>query len=402
MDSSVVDGTQATIPAAEEVKWQVAFFALIPLILTAMTQPVGRVLGKAESNRFWMRSSPSLCIADMILFLAQLLDRFIRKPGGWRTLWDHLKISVADRYRVDREEDQGETGSSSIEASTMPTRGDNAALIRWLVLLLGGVIMQTIKLTAMQGIPLTKTLALLYFIAIAFGEVVALSAAMATTYEVVDATSRPSWLTTAEEIVSPLVEEVDLCLVIMVPGSLWARMNVYLLSRGMVFVSFLPVILATCVCWFLFRLWRGDVNSLFSPRRRQDRLSLQYHLFWIVTAGVCALRGLSEFLASDVDDAKIGQGLLGLLRSFLIMISILQLAIFAVWMVQLAIVCGVSISVRGIARTRLGHRLGFPKSPACQGSMTTFFVKLLALIVYYAFLFDGAGTVNPTWTSVFG
>ncbi|KAK4443676.1 hypothetical protein QBC34DRAFT_199305 [Podospora aff. communis PSN243] len=64
----------------DEVKWQVALFALMPLIIGAMTQPVGRVLDRPSKYRLWMRSSPILCVADLLYFCIRYAGRCVRDP----------------------------------------------------------------------------------------------------------------------------------------------------------------------------------------------------------------------------------------------------------------------------------------------------------------------------------
>jgi len=46
--SPLMSETQPIPPAEDEVKWQVALFAPMPLILSIMTQPVSRVLNQPK------------------------------------------------------------------------------------------------------------------------------------------------------------------------------------------------------------------------------------------------------------------------------------------------------------------------------------------------------------------
>ncbi len=150
-------------PPAEdrnEVKWQVALFALMPLILTAVAQPVGRVLDQPARYSLWMRSSPILCAADMLHFLLRYADRYSRDPTLLRR---HFRAELVYRFR------DGHDGWD-------PRDIQRTAMVRWTLMLLGGIPCQTVKLVAMQGIPLTKTVALIFFLAIVFGEVLNISA----------------------------------------------------------------------------------------------------------------------------------------------------------------------------------------------------------------------------------
>lgn len=99
--------TTAATPTAEgePAKWQTVFWALVPLVLGNMMQPVGRVMEQPPNLRFWMRSSPLLCLLDMVYFFARVLfDCFYpnqhRIQGSWwSTFWHHFRAEVAYRFR---------------------------------------------------------------------------------------------------------------------------------------------------------------------------------------------------------------------------------------------------------------------------------------------------------------
>ncbi|KIX00542.1 uncharacterized protein Z518_09607 [Rhinocladiella mackenziei CBS 650.93] len=136
-----------------EVKWQVVWWALVPLALGAMIQPCGRVLGQEhKSFRFYARMSPFICIADTAHFLVAII---------------RATCSSAPRYDIERlfvirfkDEDRD---TKSVETSI---------LLRLALLFVSGIPCQTIKLVGMQGIPWTKAIALMFFISIVFGEAI--------------------------------------------------------------------------------------------------------------------------------------------------------------------------------------------------------------------------------------
>src|SRR5689334_21165046 len=69
---SAMDPDETTSSATEnKVTWQVAFFALAPLVLNVMTQPVGSVLDEPHDHRLWMRASPIFLLAGMVYFLVK-------------------------------------------------------------------------------------------------------------------------------------------------------------------------------------------------------------------------------------------------------------------------------------------------------------------------------------------
>lgn len=110
----------------DEVKWQVAWWALVPL-----------------------------AIGDIVLhYRARLEDpsRTQRKVAP--------KFEVRDTTPV--------PGQTRYETSRM---AESTVLLCWTLLLFGGIPGQTMKVVTMSGIALTKTWGLMYFISIAFAEV---------------------------------------------------------------------------------------------------------------------------------------------------------------------------------------------------------------------------------------
>ncbi|KAF9770628.1 hypothetical protein IL306_011801, partial [Fusarium sp. DS 682] len=128
-----------------------------------MTQPVGRVFDRPPEDRFWIRSSPLHCAADMLLFWGVLLARYIAQP---ERSWRHYQDELAYRFRDENH-------------NVVQPRHDaeRSVLGRWILLFLGGIPCQTIKLLAMRGIPFTQAAALMFFVSFVLGEVLILSAA---------------------------------------------------------------------------------------------------------------------------------------------------------------------------------------------------------------------------------
>ncbi|KAL3473714.1 hypothetical protein BJX99DRAFT_272131 [Aspergillus californicus] len=142
-----------------EVKWQVAWFALLALGLAAMLQPCGNVLSqKAKNYRFYIRVSPIVCIADVAEFIAFILLGFSRDPQTWL---QNIKFELRERF-------EGEDGVKDRE------RAENSIIIRWMLMILGASLCNVIKLMAMQGIPWTQAWAMMFAISIVFGEVLIL------------------------------------------------------------------------------------------------------------------------------------------------------------------------------------------------------------------------------------
>lgn len=137
-----------------------AFFALVPLALGAMTQPVGRVMDAPPNLSSWLRSSPIFCAGDMLYFLLRVVVDYVLEPA---LFWRHFNAEIAYRFRDE-------------DWSQSPKEVEKSAMGRWVLIVLGGIPCQTIKLMAMRGIPLTQTWAMLFFAALVFGEVLNIAA----------------------------------------------------------------------------------------------------------------------------------------------------------------------------------------------------------------------------------
>jgi hypothetical protein len=132
----------------------VAFFALVPLALGCITQPVGRVFDTPAELRFYMRLNPLVCAGDVLHFFIRILIDYSVEPC-WS--WRHFRGALADRFR-------------DTDWSASPPKFEQAAIGRWVLIVLGGIPCQTVKLVAMGGIPVTQSLALMYAVALVFGE----------------------------------------------------------------------------------------------------------------------------------------------------------------------------------------------------------------------------------------
>jgi hypothetical protein len=132
-----------TAPPPSPVPYQTALWALVPLAISTMTQPSGRVLASSPYYRTYLRSSPILCAIDALVFLlhvglASLLFRRRRLP-----IAQAVDFTIRGRYRG--AEEPGE-GIQYLEKQTW---------LRWLWFIFGTA-GPAIKLAVMQGVPWTK------------------------------------------------------------------------------------------------------------------------------------------------------------------------------------------------------------------------------------------------------
>ncbi len=363
------DATAAPDP---EVTWQVAFFALVPLALGCMTQPVGRVFGAPAELRFWMRANPLVCAGDVLhYFLAVLITYTVEPCWSWR----HFRRALADRF-------------CDIDWSAPPPKFENAAVGRWTLIALGGIPCQTVKLMAMRGIPATQSLTLTYAVALVFGEALNLSAEACLRNE--GAGGAPAASSSSHSPLSPTKQELL---------SAYARFLLHVLQA-------LPV-------WWLSK-------NIAATAERMSFLDTTdaTHLFFMASLLVTIVFLL--FFSFDPDDAGLSIYTALCTTSFpflLLFLRFLQLALtmadhLSLYGVQALSICfGFAcvfacwlgwITLRRLGRSRLGQALGVPRSSPELRCLVLFLVLLLLVVLSYFFTFDGTGTANPPWLARFG
>ena len=118
----------------------------MPLAISTMTQPCGKVCGLPNRYSTYMRSSPLICLADTLSILIHFTTAAI---GLSMTFETSLVILIKERFDKDRESDNA---IRNIQQLTW---------LRYLFFAIG-TLPPAIKMIAMQGIPWTKTWAIMY------------------------------------------------------------------------------------------------------------------------------------------------------------------------------------------------------------------------------------------------
>jgi hypothetical protein len=343
-------------PTADEVKWQVALFALMPLALAAMTQPVGYVLNRRPEYRFWLRSSPIYCAGDMVVFVIRVCVCYILAPTF---SWKHVKAEIAYRFRDD---ELAQPGSGY----------ERTILGRWLLLGLSGIPCQTIKLVGMEGVPWTLSFALLYFLSIVFGEAMHLSAILlfgSTGSKEDDYAGLPAnW----HRELTGLAETV--CSVL--------HLFVYYIISIQMPIGYTSVLMVVL----------NDIVAAANLGFGED-LSWSESIRWpIVVLASCYITShrLAEFVTKTVPGRTVPLFLLSMFGS-------LALLGVAFGMAQIS-----SRLLRILAGTSIGKTLGVPATSLERILVVWFVVSFILSVLSYAYAFDGTGTVNPSWLGVFG
>lgn len=129
------DGTSAS---SSEVSWQTCFWILVTFGLNTMFQPCGRVCGAKIRYSTYLRSSPFVCMADVISLLVKLYT-FLRSGMPIRTCIHYI---IVERFEV----------NGSLEEMEKAKR---TAWIRWLFFVLV-LLPQAIQLACYRSTPWTQ------------------------------------------------------------------------------------------------------------------------------------------------------------------------------------------------------------------------------------------------------
>ncbi|KAL4896499.1 hypothetical protein BDV59DRAFT_170798 [Aspergillus ambiguus] len=148
---------------SSQVSWQSAFWALVPLALVTMLQPSGRVCSFHPRLRTYLRGSPFVCAADGLAILFRFAIYWV--SGRSSCLAAQMTLSIRFSATDNAEDELSET-----------VRGlEKLTIVRWLGFFIGSL-SQALKLTAMQGIPWTKSWGYCYLTSFVIIEVLSLLA----------------------------------------------------------------------------------------------------------------------------------------------------------------------------------------------------------------------------------
>ena len=380
-----------------EVKWQVALWALMPLALGAMTQTTGRVFEYSGSMAFWIRASPFVCIGDMVCFGISLVWDYIAQP----TLsLRHIKAELAWRFR---DEDF---------AATSVVIAGRSILTRWMLMILGGIPFQTVKLLAMRGVPYTKTWALMYFLPQIFGELLTISALILFS---------PEGITDVQSQAIPSKSNLK-----------WLRLSRWFCHcvQAFAFHFVLAEFASWLFCYGFNEPWpesytcdsaslHGAIGSMILVISfllvHEQRDAATNPAFYVAIIGFClTLQGtfilqnrvMWGYLGVLVPDGSAGLIAFAILSFCLLYFIILTFFIYLFGRISILLYVyiprGLETAGDKLASSRFGQIIGVPRYLEERDVLIINIFNLVVLVLGYCYLFDGKGTVNPSWTGVFG
>ena len=415
----------AATSSPDEVTWQVAFWALIPLALGTMSQPVGRMFDIPSKYGFWLRSTPIFCVGDLIYFMLRVIFTCSLQGGPFL---QRVKEEIRYRYR---DEDWSKE-SKDVEKS---------ALRRWIVILIGSIPCQTIKVMFMGDIPFTQTLAMMFIIPMVFGEILIIAAkVVCRKQETMKTHQKPTLPNPKLEGFKRVLYGVQAGIFLAVPikiilfeicphdelakfdkdirdlRSKWSALETNY-TMG--------IITGTMLFRFISDPLYLDPRTLTASGLRGLFDSLYYAIFIepvLVTFGTvpnifstyasmfAILICMTEFVMvmfiwvvyngfASKDDPLAS----AVWNLFLYACSLVAmvLTVFILRRIENALLKVLSL-LGWMSKTKLWRMCGIPTDPDEQSFLIMFLINLAITISGYAYLFDGKGTSIPSWIGVFG
>lgn len=340
------------------LSWPSACWALTAIGINTMSQPFGKVLGLPTQYSFVLRSSPVICIADT---LAMLLD--VACYGfGTRSILDGIGLAVRSRF-ADIQAD-GDGSFSTLRKNTV---------FRVLLFFLGAL-PQALKLYAARGIPCTQTLGTIYLTSFLLSEIASL---IASRSQVERAPTNQS-----TGIYARYRNPAVLTTLAVSVGLVYALFSaaIFVIIRDYWDIAGWPLILCACLFNILY------ISSIVSSKRE---------LLILCSGPLVSVSGVSLSSASSyaLITLSISVQPMGWLLS-----SDRQSAAF------LSIVTVITMMITSVSFYRLTRDISskYLKYVHFELSGYYFLLHLTTIFLAYAFLYDPASTMKPTWTDALG
>lgn len=387
-----------------------------------MSQPVGRMFDVSPKYGFWLRSSPILCVGDLLHFILRVAAAYSQKPGHLR---ERINEEIAYRYR---DEDWFKE-TNDVEKS---------ALRRWVVILIGSIPCQTIKVMFMGQINFTKTLAMMFFIPMVFGELLIIKSEMICRYR----DAKQAHRLPAFEDLKRVLYVIQAALFLAVPikivlfelfapdeeldplgiweyRSCWSLIETSYTGAIIAYTTYFTAISASGLMNLTFPPPTGLLAPLVSlalkvliePIRVSFRaspniLSIYAYMFTILIYAaempiimyvIFVYNGLTVTWNPSLTTAVWDVAIL------ICPIVPLVLTLFILGGIRAGFFkIRSSVAYQRVSEMKLWRICGIPTDPDERSFLVMFLINLAITISGYAYLFDGSGTSIPSWIGVFG
>ncbi|KAJ8117650.1 hypothetical protein OPT61_g1186 [Boeremia exigua] len=406
--SAVAVVTLPSFPALDHVRNSIesAFWGLIPLALSAMTQPSGQVLQYPIQLRTYLRSSPVVCGFDaltlLIRFAAYLLTGCYSAP-----------LHAAARAMQIRNRPQNKLG---------PNEGfqalENLPTVRWLVFCFG-TLPQAVKITAFGGLYWTKAWGGLYLASFAIMECFIIAGNRGP-YQMIEEDdddapeeairniSKPKWMANAlQRLEDNLALFESFCGIVALLLQLaylgwvfWILLRPHMDFKDRLkdhddaatVVVWIPIIYFAVFVYLLLAWVCLALPSGYGSRGCRIMLSL--------IAGVVCITAYPVALVVLFTSLEKSKAIETLTEVFITVLAYLG-SLVALW------IGGETLAVGSLLRYKVllihrEHRRKEEKKGWAIAAWSMFAATLSLSMCYYAFRYDPSGTYKPKWTNSIG
>jgi hypothetical protein len=397
------------------VTWQVICWVLLPLAINSMAQPSGKILGLPSRYRIYLSSSPILCVADAVSAIFGLaFSMLILRVNP-------IKASKLVMLR------RVEHIVTMEKVECRPGRFQSRTWARSLFFVMGAL-PAAIKLCSFSGLPWTKTWGMMFLSSFIVIELIALLSRFGGTE---NNNSIPEILGHSEiEWKEP---QLDL-----LRWKAEGVVHIFVLCEAILFLA-LPAHLGL-IMWALEKLWAVGVNQINIPDYIYDPFLIFQSCYYIILVAFFAVWAVLKCMG------RIPKGhVLSRILKYYYWFGMVMAAVYMpIWkksgqqnwlftgIIVLEYVFAVLILIHWISywvckrwpvvgRVLLIAREPRPASEKVEGDSEEedekdkgpinpeawlcfcfFFTSLVAFALWYRFMYNKTGTINPPWTNIFG
>lgn len=339
------------------VSWFSLFWGILPIALNSMSQPSGKVCDSPAGIGFMLRSSPIICVFDILIMVVRIIYHSISR-GSIR---EASQVVIIQRFTFD--DDNSGTFSDF----------RNNAIFRWISFAL--MVAQAVKLFVFEGIIWTKVWASMYI-----GSFLVLEMLVVIPSRWIDISKAESKLHK-------------------VKGSGAGSMPYISVAMGVVFLLWFTVRATTSISkshglrigtlqWtglviICFGVLPFVLASLYVFNIKQQRVQVSYYL-WLLSIIVIPACYLLSMLLGELTNLE---------DTYMTVLTSLMTGVWAM--------CGL-----GWASTTFGYIPNedrtFKKRIEVALSWYFLLLHLVSAILYYIYTYDPQGTNKPGWTEQLG
>jgi len=417
------------------VSWQTIFWTLVPLAINSMAQPGGRICGLPSRYRTYLHCSPFLCAADALSVVSQLAALYLYRKQSFS---EAIGTVLHERFEADKGDEHSEGQRPAIhdddddeEAETLHSL-ETMTWLRWLWFILG-TLPPAIKLMSMRGVLWEQAWGMMFLTSWIINESLTIYAATHHTFFTISRGGRISWpgfeqmtassryrnfrarvialqywlalaaLVVHAVMLNGVFREVfrkwrysssliwsDIPRVVNPPKPLYSIVGICpVIEKSMCMIGFVAILsfilrelgFSRSSTWFFLILdYCLAVVNVVMNIMRCDWCTYSYNDSAPCRTKYCNIYHSSQYIAGFTTAGYVG---------------IFTLVYFlSSWSVRLGKNLLVIFPGGNKNSSKLDH-VGFL-------ALLLFLATVLGTILWYGYIYDSDGTVNPSWTGIFG